>query len=65
MAQKYYFVSDLHMGGDARFSIDAITAVTNSFPASTCAHFPRQITEGGSFANKLNAEQYAKQPERC
>ena len=42
----------------------ALVAVPDS-SASTCAHFPRQITESGSFANKLNAEQYAKQPDRC
>src|SRR5262249_4698430 len=31
---------------------------------STCPHLPSQIAKSGSFANELNAKQYAKQPDR-
>jgi hypothetical protein len=32
---------------------------------STLTHLPSQITESRSFADKLYAEQHAKQPDRC
>src|SRR5262245_23201238 len=31
---------------------------------STCPHLPSQIAKSRPFANELNAEQYAKQPDR-
>src|SRR5262249_4029210 len=45
-------------------NLHAVAWETFSLSKSTCAHFPCQITESGSFANKLNAKQYTKQPDR-
>src|SRR5262245_4515007 len=36
----------------------------SSLSVSTCPHLPSQIAKSGPFANELNAEQYAKQPDR-
>src|SRR5262245_21882625 len=36
----------------------------SSLSVSTCPHLPSQIAKSGPFANKLNAEQYPKQPDR-
>src|SRR5262249_55753258 len=36
----------------------------SSLSGSTGPHLPSQIAKSGPFANELNAEQYAKQPDR-